>query len=182
MLNLVQCHTYTRWHGTSSPWGLKLWTVSSEMWSYCCGFPSSWPVDFACGFSSLGGHTSTIKMWWRVHWRKAARKGKKLKAEDRKGERDNCAFEENISRLHGTQANLSPPSSRRTHLSRWKQEPLWGGALALSLHPTSSNWKTSEYGRGLGGGRGGALGWVILASFGLAENEKIQLYVLVGLY
>lgn len=60
------------------------------------------------------------------------------------GERDTdkCAFEDNISGPHGTQADLSPPSSRKTHLSRWKQEPLWGGALALSLHPASSNWKT----------------------------------------
>lgn len=49
-----------------------------------------------------------------------------------------------------TQAHPSAAlSSQRTHLSRWKREPLWGGAPALSLHPASSNWKTSESGRGL---------------------------------
>lgn len=110
-LNLVRCHTYThRWHGTSGPWCVNLWTPGSVMRSYCCGFPSSWPVNSARGMRSPGGrHTSTKKgrktpTAMESGLKMAARKVRESESQrDREGRV--CAFEENISRRHGTQAD-----------------------------------------------------------------------------
>lgn len=135
--------------------GGNLWTASSKMWSYCCGFPSNWPVGCGCGLRSPGvleinTSSKTKKKRADEEWIGKARRERNWKRKmGRERAVDKCPFEENISRLYGTQADLPPPSSQRTHLRRWKQGPLWGGALALSLHPASGNWKTWEYGKGV---------------------------------
>lgn len=96
-------------------------------------------------------HRQVEKLLQRMVWRKAARKGKNLKGKTKQMHKR--TFKEDISRFVALR-QTSFLSSWRTHLTRWKKEPLWGGAPALSLHPASSNWKTLEGGL-RGAGKGG---------------------------